>query len=242
MFIDIEITDKEETILPDFNGFSKELPKYFKNLKKNNSKQWFEKHRNDYDEFVMSPARDFVVAMGYRLRKIAPGINAIPKINQSLFKINRDVRFSKDKSPYKTNLGIWFWEGSRKRMECSGFYFHYEGQRLRFGTGFYMFPKNLLTRYRDAVVDKKLGSDLIKAVKKVSAKGYSIGGQHFKRIPQGYDAGHPRAEYLLYNGLHAMTEEKVSAVFYSGALISHAFRHYKNMFPLHRWLVEALSE
>ncbi len=98
MFIDIEITDKEETILPDFNGFSKELPKYFKNLKKNNSKQWFEKHRNDYDEFVMSPTRDFVVAMGNRLRKIAPGINAIPKINQSLFKINRDVRFSKDKS------------------------------------------------------------------------------------------------------------------------------------------------
>ncbi len=227
--------------MPDFNGFSKELPKYFQNLKKTNSKQWFEKHRNEYDEFVLSPASYFVVAMGKRLRRIAPGINAIPKINQSLFKINRDIRFSKDKSPYKTNLGIWFWEGNRKRMECSGFYFHFEGQRLRFGTGFYMFPKNLLTRYRDAVVDKKLGPELTKAVKKVSAKGYSVGGQHYKRVPQGYDGDHPRAEFLLYNGLHAMKEEKVPAAFYSDACVAHAFAHYKNMLPLHRWLMKVMD-
>ena len=58
--------------------------------------------------------------MGKKLRQIAPGVNAIPKINQSLFKINRDVRFSKDKSPYKTYMGIWLWEGNRKRMESSG--------------------------------------------------------------------------------------------------------------------------
>ena len=80
--------------MPDFNGFSKELPKYFRNLKKNNSKQWFDKHRSEYDEFVLSPARDFVVAMGDRLRKIAPGINAVPKINQSLFKITGDLPFN----------------------------------------------------------------------------------------------------------------------------------------------------
>ena len=73
-----------------FSGFSKELSKFFQNLKKNNTKQWFEKHRNDYEEFVLDPARDFVVEMGNRLRKIAPGINAIPKINQSLFKGGSD--------------------------------------------------------------------------------------------------------------------------------------------------------
>jgi len=227
--------------MPDFTGFSEELPKYFQNLKKYNSKQWFEKHRNNYDEFVLSAARDFVVAMGDRLRKIAPGINAIPKINQSLFKINRDVRFSKDKSPYKTNMGIWFWDGRRKRMECPGFYFHFEGQRLLLGAGFYMFPKNLLSLYRDAVVDKKLGPELKKAVKKVSGKGYSVGGQHYKRIPQGYDADHPNAEFLLYNGLHAMREERVPAAFYSEALIDYAFMHYKNMLPLHQWLRNALD-
>ena len=160
---------------------------------------------------------------------------------QSLFKINRDVRFSKNKSPYKTNMGIWFWEGRRKRMECSGFYFHFEDQKLLFGTGFYMFPKNLLTQYRDAVVDKELGPELGKAVKKVSGKGYQVNGKHYKRIPQGYDADHPNAEFLLYNGLHAMVEEKIPQEFYSETLVDYAFAHYKNMLPLHRWLMKAVD-
>ena len=107
-----------------FSGFPREYFSFFNQLKKNNSKEWFEKHRGDYDEFVLHPAREFVIEMGKKLRKIAPGVNAIPKVNQSLFKINRDVRFSKDKSPYKTYMGIWLWEGDRKRMECSGFYLH----------------------------------------------------------------------------------------------------------------------
>lgn len=110
--------------MAEFNGFPKEYFSFFNNLKKNNSKQWFEKHRGEYDEFVMHPAREFVTGMGEKLRKIAPEVNAIPKINKSLFKINRDVRFSKDKSPYKTYMGIWLWEGDRKRMESSGFYLH----------------------------------------------------------------------------------------------------------------------
>jgi len=227
--------------MPVFNGFSKELPKYYQHLKKNNSKQWFEKHHNEYEEFMLVPAREFVVEMGERLRKIAPGINAVPKINQSLFKINRDVRFSKDKSPYKTNMGIWFWEGRRKRMECSGFYFQLEDRKLLFGTGFYMFPKNLLTLYRNAVVDKKLGLELTKAVKKVSGKGYQVNGKYYKRVPQGYDADHPNAEFLLYNGLHAMVEEKIPQAFYSQALIDYAFAHYKNMLPLHRWLLNVMN-
>ena len=110
--------------MAEFNGFPRQYFTFFNQLQKNNSKEWFEKHREDYNEFVMHPAREFVAAMGNKLRKIAPEVKAIPKINQSLFKINRDVRFSKDKSPYKTYMGIWLWEGDRKRMECSGFYLH----------------------------------------------------------------------------------------------------------------------
>ena len=95
--------------MTEFNGFSKELVQFFKELEKNNTKQWFDQHRNEYEECVLSPSREFVAAMDSRLRKIAPEVNAIPKVNQSLFRINRDTRFSKDKSPYKTCMGIWFW-------------------------------------------------------------------------------------------------------------------------------------
>ena len=66
--------------------------------------------------------------------------------------------------------------------------------------------------------------------------------KHYKRIPADYDADHPNAEFLLYNGLHAMKEEKVPPAFYSDALIGYAFTHYKNMLPLHRWLKKVLDE
>ena len=109
--------------MSSFPGFSKESVQFYKSLSKNNDKRWFEEHKADYEQFVLAPAREFVVVLGEKLRKIAPQIHAEPKINQSIFRIYRDTRFSRDKSPYKTNLGIWLWEGVGKRMECSGFYF-----------------------------------------------------------------------------------------------------------------------
>ena len=101
---------------PSFNGFPKEGLKFLANLKKNNTKLWFEQHREDYNEFVLGPARDFVVAMGDKLKKISPKIIADPRIDKSIFRIYRDTRFSKDKSPYKTNIGIYFWEGKSKKF------------------------------------------------------------------------------------------------------------------------------
>ena len=72
--------------MANFKGFPKEFIAFFANLKQNNSKDWFEKNRKDYEQFVMHPAREYVEEMGEKLRKIAPGVNAIPKINKSLFK------------------------------------------------------------------------------------------------------------------------------------------------------------
>ncbi|MEJ2282386.1 MAG: DUF2461 domain-containing protein [Desulfobacterales bacterium] len=227
--------------MAQFNGFPKEYFSFFNRLKRNNSRQWFEKHRGEYDELVMHPAREFVIEMGKKLKKIAPDVNAIPKVNKSLFKINRDVRFSNDKSPYKTYMGIWLWEGDGKRMECSGFYLHVEDKTVLIGVGIKMFSKPLMDRYRRAVVDKKQGAALKSAVRKIFAKGYLIDGKHYKKVPRGYDAGHPNAEYLLYNGLTARLEEKVPDVFFSHALVDYAYTHYKNMLPLHRWLIKVLA-
>ena len=223
----------------NFKGFPREFISFFENLKDNNSKDWFEKNRGDYERFVLHPAREFVEVMGEKLRRIAPEVHAIPKINKSLFKINRDVRFSKDKSPYKTYMGIWMWDGVRKRMECSGFYLHVEGDVLLIGVGIKMFPKPLLDRYRQAVVDKKLGTELQKIVKNITGKGYLVDGKHYKKVPRGYDGDHPNAQFLLFNGLTARVEEKVPDAFYSDAIIDHAYSHYKSLLPLHRWLKNA---
>ena len=224
-----------------FKGFSKKFPQFFEELKANNSKAWFDAHRSDYDNTVVGPAREFVTAMGEILPALAPQIAAIPKVNQSLFRINRDTRFSPDKSPYKTHMGIWFWEGERKRMECSGFYMHFGDGALMLGCGIHMFPKSLLNPYRDAVVDKKLGSKLVKAVEVVAGEGYQIGGEHYKRLPRGYEATGAQADLLCHNGLAAWKEEPLPDVFFTPEIVTYAFGHFQKMQPLHRWLREALG-
>jgi hypothetical protein len=79
-------------------------------------------------------------------------------------------------------MGIWFWEGHRKRLDCSGFYFHVEEERLLLAAGVHCLTPEMLTFYRDAVIDKRLSRQLKKAVAEVSVKGYSIGGKHYKSI------------------------------------------------------------
>ena len=224
-----------------FEGFPKELIRFFHGLRKNNTKEWFQDHKKDYEIHVKQPSEEFVMVMGEKLRAIAPKIHAIPKVNKSLFRLNRDTRFTRDKSPYKTNLGIWFWEGDRKRMECPGFYFHLDSDNLMLGTGLHIFPKELLSPYRDAVVDKNHGPKLKKAVNKVSKLGYSIEGKHYKRIPSGYDDSHKNAEFLLYNGLAAMHQSKVSEALLSDRIVDYAFSHFNKMSPIHKWLRAALG-
>ncbi len=222
----------------NFKGFSKETIEFFHNLRKNNNKDWFGSHKNDYETFVMEPARAFISAMGSRLKSLSPDINAVPKVNKSLFRISRDIRFSPDKSPYKTHLGIFFWEGNRPRMECSGFYFHIEPNKFILGVGFYMFPRQLLDHYRRSVIHPEYGKELSNLLKKIlQIKGFELGGQHYKRVPAGYDPSHPNARLLLHNGLHVGQETGLPDELYSSRLLEYCWKKYHPLAPLHRWLV-----
>ena len=131
-----------------FTGFPKETVRFFTALRKNNNRDWFAANKETYERRVIEPAKLFVTAMGERLRTIVPGIVAVPAVNKSIFRIYRDTRFSLDPAPYKTNLGIYFWDGARSRMESAGFYVGLEPPDIMLGGGLYMIPDNLLGRYR----------------------------------------------------------------------------------------------
>jgi uncharacterized protein (TIGR02453 family) len=220
-----------------FDGFPKECLAFFRNLAGNNTKQWFEEHRRDYDDHVLTPARRFVEAMGDAFARRYPGIHADPRTDKSIFRIHRDVRFSRDKRPFKTHLAVWFWEGNGPRMECSGYYFHLEPSALMVGAGIYMFPKHMMKEYRDSVVHRKYGPELNKAVQRVLKKGdYGLGGSFYKKVPRGYPADHANAEYLLYNGLWAGMEVPVPKEVYSSDLVAYCIKRYADMAPLHEWL------
>jgi uncharacterized protein (TIGR02453 family) len=225
-------------ILTEFNGFPREMVQFWTELNRNNNKLWFERHRGDYEQHVLAPSRGFVVAAGERLRELSPAVIADPRTNKSLFRIHRDTRFSPDKSPYKRYMGIMFWEGVGKRMECSCYYFHLAPPKLMIGIGIYMFPKHQMAEYRDSVVDPTHGKSLKKAIRTVSERGpYVLGGEHYKKVPRGYDPGHQNADLLLYNGLHAMHEGTIPNEFYTPAIIDYCFGKWRDMDPIHKWLV-----
>lgn len=223
-----------------FSGFPEGTLTFLSQLAKNNRKAWFDAHRKDYDRFVLEPARAFTEAMGERLTAVAPGLVAEPRVNGSIFRIHRDTRFSRDKSPYKTHLGIFMWEGEGPKMECPGFYFHLEPPDLMLGAGIHIFSKPLLDEYRRSVVHPGHGRDLAGAVARVS-KLFNVGGRHYKKVPRGYDPDHPFAGFLLFNGLTAWVEEPIPPILHTSMIVDHCFRVFEQMVPVHRWLLDMVK-
>jgi uncharacterized protein (TIGR02453 family) len=237
---------KEKTSLPPepvvFEGFPRECLAFFRGLAKHNTASWFNAHRGDYEDFVLTPARLFVMEMGERLTSIAPDIIADPRVNRSLFRVSRDIRFSHDKTPYKTHLAIIFWEGVGPRLECSGFYFHLTAASLYLGAGIYRFSETVLPVYREAVVHRTRGAALVRAVAEVAAKGsYDIGGAHYKRTPKGYDPSHKNAAFLLHDGLWAGIEMAVPEELFTREILDLCLARFADMAPIHRWLADLLE-
>lgn len=223
----------------DFTGLPGQCVEFYTQLARNNNKLWLEEHKNDFEKYVLAPARLFVFEMGRLLSTIAPKIHADPRVDKSIFRLYRDTRFSKDKAPYKTHLGIFFWEGKHPKMECSGYYFHLEPPVLFLGAGIHCFPPKLLEAYRNSVADSKFGPALVMSVEELTTKpGYSIGGKHFKKLPKGYHAEGLAAELLLHNGLYAAYETEIPDALYSSEILDYCFEIFKEMTPIHRWLVE----
>ena len=223
------------------SSFPKSAVEFLTWLKRNNKKDWFESHREEFQNLVLEPAQEFVVVLGEILRTIVPGIIAIPKTDKSIFRLHRDVRFSKDKSPYKTNLGLFFWEGTKKKMECSGFYFHLEPDQFFIGNGIYLFTDELMKKYREVISNPIKAKELDAIIKKLKKKGYGIGGKYYKQVPRGLDKEYPYAEYFLHNGLYAYDDSFPLKELYKQDLVKYSFRKFKEMLPIHQWLVKNLG-
>lgn len=169
------------------------------------------------------------------------GLVADPRINKSLFKIYRDTRFSKDKTPFKTHVGLWFWEGDKKRMEWPGFYFHLEPNRFFVAAGMHHFPQTILPVYRKAVVHEKLGAALSELDAEMKKKGLELSGRHYKMTPRGFDKEHVNAKFLLFNGLTLGRESLPGPLVNQAGLVDHCLKIWQEMLPLHNWLLQMLK-
>jgi len=223
--------------MADFTGFPKQTLTFLRGLRRNNTKAWFDAHRADYDRYWVAPAKDFVVAVGKAVRPIAP-VEAEPRINGSIFRVNRDVRFSKDKTPYKDHLDFWFWEGTRKTAP-SGFFLRVSPDGVGIGVGAHGFDRDRLGAYRCAVVDPKSGAALSRAVTAVTKAGYAVEGQTYKQTPRGFEPKNERQEQMLrHSALWIGEDHELSPLVHRAELVDWAVGEWKQMKPIHRWLVD----
>lgn len=139
-----------------FAGFTEDTVRFLSELTSNNEKAWFEENRARYEAAWVEPARLFVEALGGKLKKIVPGLRCEAKIDGSILRINRDVRFSKNKAPYKEHFDLWFWEGAKRAYDAPGVFFRLRPDALEFGAGIYGFGSSaVVKKFRKAVMDEK---------------------------------------------------------------------------------------
>lgn len=210
-------------------------------LRRNNDKAWFDAHRDDYERVWLAPARDLVEAFGDELRRFAPDVRAEPRVNRSIFRINRDTRFSKDKTPYKDHLDLWFWEGER-RGAVSGFYLRITPEQVGVGVGAHRFDRQHLHAYRDRLADPQAGARLLAIVDDLDGAGFPVHGEHYKRVPRGYDPDdEDRARLLRFNALWSATDTDHPGIMGNRRFIGWCVRRWERQAPLHRWLVDEVG-
>jgi uncharacterized protein (TIGR02453 family) len=167
--------------------FTDELYRFLDELKDNNDREWFNANKKRYEQHVKEPALRFVQDFGLRLQEITPHVLAIPRASGgSLFRIYRDTRFSKDKTPYKTHTGIQFRHAAGKDAHAPGFYLHLAPDDVGMAAGIWHPDTKTLTRIRDAIVDDPDGWAGLKA-EVTSVAGFDFFGESLKRPPRGYD-------------------------------------------------------
>jgi uncharacterized protein (TIGR02453 family) len=179
-----------------FPGFPLGLLHFLSDLAKHNNRTWFKANKFRYEQELLEPALAFIRAMADPLARLSPHFRAEPKkVGGSLMRIYRDVRFGKDKRPYKTNVGIQFRHEAGRDVHSPGFYFHIDPDEVFLGVGIWRPDSKSLGKIRQAIHKDSASWKRAKNSKAFRDR-YLLGGDSLKRPPRGYDAGHPLLEDL----------------------------------------------
>ncbi|MEM1303252.1 MAG: DUF2461 domain-containing protein [Planctomycetota bacterium] len=212
-----------------FPGFPIGLLHFLDELSKNNNKRWFDKNKERYEREVRGPALDFIAAMQKPLAGVSPHLVAVPKkVGGSLMRPYRDIRFSKDKTPYKTNVGMQFRHEAGKDIHAPGLYLHIDTSEVFLGAGVWRPESSALAAIRHAIDTDPTGWKRAKGGK-AFRDTFHLGGESLSRPPRGYAADHPLVDDLKRKDHIAVCKLDHDVLFDSGVakVVGDAFKRSK---------------
>jgi uncharacterized protein (TIGR02453 family) len=213
----------------EFGGFPVAALDFYDDLEVDNTKSYWEKHKATYDNDVKAPMTALVTALA---REFAHDGKTF-----KVFRPYRDVRFAKDKTPYKTNQGAYV-----AVAPSTGWYVEISARGVRVGGGCYDMSSERVGTFRDAVVDDKRGAQLSRITRKLTKAGWELGGEELKRAPRGYDADHQRIDLLRHKSLYAGKSYGFEKVIHTPGLLDHVRADWQALRPLIDWLARTSSE
>ena len=185
--------------------FSRKTFEFLRELAANNDREWFKANKEDYEASVKDPALGFIQDFSATLGKLSPHFRADPRANGgSLFRIYRDTRFSKDKSPYKTYTGIQFRHEMAKDAHAPGFYLHLEPKQCFVGVGIWHPDGKTLKKLREGLVEDP-GAWRKATSGSAFKKRFKLSGDRLVRPPRGFDPEHPLIEDLKWKDYIAVS-------------------------------------
>jgi uncharacterized protein (TIGR02453 family) len=240
------VTARAAAASREFSGFRPAALVFLRSLRRHNDREWFERNRTIYEDEVRAPLAALVEEVDVRLATMAPEIVGDPK--RSVFRIHRDVRFSSDKSPYKTHAACWFYHGDAGRGVGSattahggaGFYLDIGPTRSALGGGIWMPPRPTLARIREQIDEEPVS--LARVLRTTALRRYGGLAEEamLSRMPRGYETSHPAAELLRHQSF-TVGRELTERELFSRRLPDVLARDYARILPLVRWLNGALG-
>jgi uncharacterized protein (TIGR02453 family) len=216
-----------------FPGFPPEALPFLRDLKLHNSREWFQTRKHIYEEKVRGPMLELVAVLGDAIAGFAPEMVTEPK--KAVYRLYRDVRFSADKSPYKTHIAAVFSPRGLEKHSGAGMYFHISGDEVLVGGGIYAPGPAELLAVRRHVASHAKELDKILRQREFRKLFKEMTGERLKRVPKGFPQDHPAADLLVYKQFLAGTLIQPDIVT-SPQLFRELLKHFRAVAPLLQFL------
>ena len=206
--------------MAEFTGFPEAALDFYDDLEMDNTKSFWEAHRATYDEAVAAPMKALVGALE-------------PEFGTAkVFRPYRDVRFAKDKTPYKTHQGAFIPKGP-----STGYYLQVGAGGVRVGVGFYEASSDRLATIRSAIDDEAHGADLETVLADLTSSGWVLGGDQLKTAPRGYDVDHPRIALLRHKSMTLGKDHGFAPVIHTPELLNQVRADWREATPFVEWVL-----